>query len=236
MELSDYVTVSVPYNETEEKVYREIIVSCRLNEPAVFYVNNHSDLKTIAKQVASTVVNRKSVIIGHNHSNIAFCYPKDTLITFDSHNDSFYLMDDYEFNGACFLNTREKDTYILGCGIRSDRSNIRNFPPRKVDSILDANLPRNIFLSLDIDAFNLSVTDAHNYTSTHKSPIENMARSLGREFHLSFQKVLDLSLCLTKDRNLVGINIAEYAPEREGKPYHTAELLKTYLGIVLSQH
>lgn len=234
MELSDYITVTVPFNDVEEKVYRDILVSCGLNEPFVVDTNQ-PDLKTIAKQVAGIIGNRKSVIIGHNHSNIAFCYPKETLITFDSHNDSFALMDEYEFHCGYFLHLRENDTYILGCGVKSNDLSIKNFSPRKVDKILDVNLPKNIFLSLDIDAFNLSVTDSHNYTDTHRNSIESTARAFGREFHLSFQKVLDLSLGLTEGRNLVGINIAEYDPKIEGEPYYTAELLKTYLGIVLGR-
>lgn len=247
MELSDYLTVIVPLNSMEQEVYRDIIVSCGLNEPVVVDTGKHisklgneyfMNLESVAKEVAATVGNKKSIIIGHNHSNIAFCYPDVSLVTFDSHNDSLPF-DSWEFGDGYFLNKRQKDTYILGCNVKSNLPRVKNYPPRKVDRILEVALPKNIFLSLDIDVFNLSVTKAHGYTGVHHSIMQDVARAFGHEFHLSFQKVLDLSLGIVEgmveSRNVVGINIAQYSPRLEGEPYPTADILKQYLGIVIDQ-
>jgi len=241
MELSDFISVIIPLNEIEIDVYCDIITSSGLNKPVIIDVNPHCiednkgyhlEKESLAMEVAKVAGAGKSVIIGRNHSNIAFCYNNNALITFDAHNDS-YPNDDRAFGGGYFLHKRKGDTHILGCKIKSDLPQIKTYPPKKIHNILEQSLPENIFLSLEVDVFNLSVTRAHNYS--HKGWGEDIARLFGYESHLSFQEVLELSKALVKGKGVAGINIAGYNPALEEPPYKTAELLKEYLVSVLNE-
>ncbi len=240
MTLNDFIPVIVPLNRRENDVYQDIALSAGLSNPIIVDVDKHLlkegeyyylDKEPLAREVAEAVGKRKSVIIGRKHFNIAFCYPEETLITFDAHNDSM-PHGARSFDDGYFLSKRKGKTYILGCRIKSYSNEVINYWPKKINQILEEKLPRNIFLSLEIDVFNSNVTRAHNYA--HDSWLDNAGRFFGLENHLCFERVLDLSKELVKGKNVLGINLSGYNPWLEKPPYPTSGLLKQYLSSVLS--
>ncbi len=248
MELTDFIPVIVPYSPLEREVYRNILMGAGLSEPVFIdpreFVEkpSHSEEEELNKlalsqRVAEVVGEQKAVIIGEEHNLIAFCYNDEstTLLTFDKHDDSYVFDKRPEFGNGNFLTRREGDTHILGYKGwgKPTSKRVRAYSPRKIQEVLDADISDRIFLSLDIDVFNTSVTTAHNDPPSEL--LDPLCKLFNYEGHLSFGQVLALSKELVSGRELVGLNIAEYRPGMEEPPYKTAEMLRDYIHAVLTE-
>ena len=241
MELSDFVTVIVPFTysqqqlDTQIAVYMDILSGVGLPKPQIVSANNKSQ-EDIACEVAEIVGEDRSVSISPKHYIAAFCYNdgETAFVTFDSHRD-YYITMHPTFGNGSFLRYRNGEIYIVGSDMEFIGPNppkqIKVYPPKKIDRVIQADIPPKIFLSLDIDVFDEEVTKAHNWP--HDGLVERFERAIGIKTHLSFEEVLTLSQQLLQGRTLMGVNIAEYCPQLEQPPYKTAELLKQYLRAVL---
>ncbi|MBN2052554.1 arginase family protein [Candidatus Woesearchaeota archaeon] len=240
MSLEELLTVIVPYSEKEKEIYARILCEIGLKEPVVVDPYQHKVMiwkkmqlnnDGIIREVAGIIGDKKSIILSGTHYPIAECYNniQAGLVTFDAHNDS-YIDKDSLFNSFSgdgeFLLRRKGKTYILGTNIGThDPLKIKVFNAKKINNIKKITLPNNIFLSLDIDVFDPSITQSHHRPHT----------GLFKRKYLSFEDVMRTTQYLTKDRNVLGVNIAGYDPELEAPPYKTAELLKQYLGSILEK-
>jgi|GEM_PF-4344650 len=244
MGLSDFIPVIIPYLNIHKEKYQEIIASLGLTEPIIIekYPLKSEWRKDLANAVASRVGDKKSLIFGERHYLITYCYNDShtALITFDAHNDSFplekRLLYDEEISNDIsngdFLLQRKGETHIIGTRIKSDVPRIKTYPPRKRKAykLLKDQIPNKIFLSLEIDVFDPEITQAHYYP--HDSIIDEVAKFFGYRRFLNFEECCELSISLIRNREVVGINIAGYAPECEGPPFKTVELIKEYLNRI----
>jgi len=248
MELSDFIPVIVPYNAKEREIYTQILLDVGLKEPVVVEPFQHViqigekqyfKNEEIIREVANTVGTKKSVIISGHHYPIADCYndKQVALVTFDAHNDSYgdkdSLFNNCSGNGE-FILRRKGKTYIIGTGVGTHNlEKIKTYPPKQKHKMMEARDADKIFLSLDIDVFDPSVTQAHHWPRT--GLIDLIAKALHIKRYMDFESVMELTQHIIKDRKVVGVNIAGYDPEFEEPPYKTAELLKQYLSSVLKE-
>ena len=254
MELSDFLTVVVALNDKEESTYSHILQSVGLPEPEIVdrkLWNKPWSLKVVwqqkmglANEVKEVVGDRPAIIMSNTHYPITSCYKEVPIIILDSHCDDEENHNNQvivngnsidKFSNANFLLFREGIRYILGTKAKSKLSNIKTYRPSEVYNILDTNLPDRFLMSLEVDVFDHSVTTAYNPRYGQNSMLERIGRRLGYKGHLDEKTVLDLSKKLVHSRELAGLHIAGYDPDRD-PGYKTAELLHRYLKGVLNEY
>jgi len=263
MKRSDFVTIINPQNSSQEEIYRDIILSVGLREPHVFYFpdilkneneeiywdqgkyrSKFSDIKEFfAKDIAASLDDRPCVILSSRHCPAAYCFNDGStaFITFDAHNDSLQSISFWDippfhyglFGEGDFLLKRKGETHIIGTSITSEASQIPTYKASKAHEVLGKKIPSKIFLSLDIDVFDSSVTQAHYWP--HQSWIDGLARFFHYKNHMFFEEVKDLSVKLAKGREVKGVHVAGYEPLFDEPGLKTAEMIKSYLSSVLDE-
>ncbi len=226
MAKKDWKAILVPsckfkkaYNGIEK--YREIAERLGIKDIVEFEETGDAQTDAIAIGEIANSSNKKPLIIGLEHYLIAYIgkEPESTdKIIFDAHADDEFApkvneLPNFFYDGS-FVNFMKGDCYFMG--IRDSefqyKSNaekegrplgksilLRYYESERIAKLLFKN---KIFLSLDTDVFSPDVTTAHRWSEP----------PFGYEGRMSFEQVRDLSSKIVQGRELVGMNIAEYAP------------------------
>lgn len=258
MEPGDYFTFSVPHSPIDEEAYRDIFQSVGLREP---WVVKHSDMPKprspeeertyfyrFADRISKNVGGLPFISMTRRHRDSGLCHNEMDVdfVTFDQHTDLIFYSEPGIFTGVSelaerklyhngtFLSARKGQVFIVGSEVPADKwlPLVKRYPPRKIRDVLEADISDKIILSLDIDALKSSLTEAYDYY-VH-APIDDMLMVLRKERRSEFSDILDISKQLAEKHQVVGINIAEYNPQRERNRFlGTQGLIKLYLSEIL---
>ncbi len=214
------LAIVIPLTEEQKIIYSSICRNLSIY-PEIIFQGTHE--KT-AKIVCEECGNNKTLIISALHSPISYVNIDKRMVVFDYHNDAATICE--EMTDGNFLRERRNMTYILGTNIKSKNNRIKTYSPRHMGEIFREDLSGEVVYSLDIDVFNQSVTNAHNYP--HDSLVERLAQKFGIEFHLNFNEVANISKALAAKSIVADLQIAGYNP-RYDDHYKTAVLIENYV-------
>lgn len=262
MALDELIPVIVQYGNNaiydfETKVYADIASAVTSRKPIVVDAERFTHLKedevrkAIALEVAGIVGDRPALIQSRKHYMSGLCYdrPEVTMVTFDAHNDSERDNDyGYTYFNGSFLDFRKGRSFALGTYVKTNSSKTKPVSPGR-SARQAMRIVGDVYLSLDVDAYSKQVTEAFK-VENNLTLFDALKKSLGLRTNFRERDVLDISRCIAKNANVVGLDISEYVPEMEIPPYvetekdlanldpdtlPTVRVLKDYLRNVCSE-
>jgi agmatinase len=206
--------------ETESEVYKkgfvtdeEVIASD--SEELNNQVNERALKHIKAKKFVVTLGGEHSVSYGAAKAHIEQ-FPRLSILHLDAHTDRRDEYEDNKFSHACVMRRiSELDNDIISVGIRSlDSSELPYLDPQKVfyaeniygsiDWVEDVvkMLNSNVYLTFDVDAFDPAFM-----------PSTGTPEPGGMDWY----QVLGLLKAVARERNLVGFDVVELAPNENNK-------------------